>query len=680
MPFPESVETVTLTCGPVLDADGNPRAGVKLYAIPAHHVFITETMLRPGILSAATGADGTASLEVIATDSAGLADITGATVSSFRYRIGLDDISTASSEREVSLPKAIPTTAYEHLVANTSETTPGSVVNTWAEALFPITRYGAEQGTYLTGASMTSGSPVLTVSHTFTQADVGKVIGVRGAGTVSTDYSTLANDGVLVTTIASVSAGVATLAANAATTTTTATVVFGTPIDDALSDANDAAAAAGGGQIYVPAGVWVGATQVQFDSGVGLKGAGKTRSRMYYVHSDDGSSYNTTPWLYWTGSDAGDGLRHDVNLEGVLIDGAFFVGTAGYSYRAKLILIDRTLDSHIRNCSILNSPATAIGYDVSQRCVIENNTILNAGRFAHVNSNRGNSSGSGIGIAVPADAGGTEATIIIRDNFLTGNWTIGGQLGLGSTGRSGINIEGIYESGLPEGSTQTDIAHRGSHLISGNYVQGFYAGIRDSGALSTRIQGNDVRKCQIGILCGSKGSGSDSRIPLGTLIQGNVVREGVKFNLSTGTSATASGIEVNTTGGTTNPTTFGRIRIIGNDIATIPGPGVYISGTTHLDVIAVEENSIRQCGGYGVRVVGTVNWLSIFRNTISGNNTQSLGAYAISVHNAVVWTGGRIQDNDLLDLAGSPTQTNTINIEAGATLTGVRQSGNTGDA
>lgn len=559
------------------------------------------------------------------------------------------------------------------------------------QRLFDITDFGAERGVFLTGASMTAGSAVLTTpGHTFAQTDVGKVIGVRGAVQASTDYNTLANDGVLVTSIASVSGGVATLAAPAAISTGAFTgwgggqVVFGAPIDAALTAANAAAKAAGGGTVYIPAGTWVGATQVTFSTGVAMSGAGRANSRMYYVHADDGSSYDTTPWLYWKESDPSDSLRHDVNLEDFAVDGRFFVGTAGYSFRAKLLLVDRTLDSYVSRIAVLHSPATAIGYDVSQRCVIEGNTIINAGRFAVANSNRGNSSGSAIGIAVPSDAGGVEATIVIRDNYMSGGWTIGGQPGYGSTGRSGVNIEGIYTSGLPNGAVQTDIAHRGSHLVTGNIVEGFYAGIRDSGALGTRVIANDVRRCQIGILCGSKGSGTDSRIPLGTIILGNVVREGVKLNLSTNAAASASGVEVNTTGGVTNPATSGRIRIAENDISGIPGPGVLISGTSGgVDVVALEHNTIRACGSYGIRVVGTVNWLAIVHNIVSGNGTLIggvTGNHAISVHNAVVWTGGRIQDNDLFDLKATPTQNSIVNLESGATLTGVRRSGNTGDA
>jgi endoglucanase len=581
---------------------------------------------------------------------------------------------------EAHLPSRLTTPAALSATYETQSHASTTYETYAAEATFPITRYGAVPGEFLTDAAMTAGSALLSTAHVFTSADIGKAIGVKGAGPVSTDYSTLANDGVLVTTIASVASGVATLANTAVTTTSGARAVFGTPIDSALDAANAAAVAAGGGVVFVPAGVWVGVRQVVFSSGVGLTGAGKTRSRLYYIHADDGSDYNVTPWLYWNTFDSVDGLRHDVNVSNVLIDGAFFVGTAGYSFRAKLILIDRTLDSAIRNCSILNSPATAVGYDVSQRCIIEGNTILNAGRFAIVNSNRGNSSGSGIGVAVPADAGGVDATIVIRDNFISGNWTIGGQPGLGSTGRSGINIEGIYSSGLPGGSVVTDIAHRGSHLVTGNVVWGFYAGIRDSGALATRILGNDVRKCQIGILCGSKGSGTDSRIPLGTLIQGNVVREGVVLNLSTGATATASGIEVNTTANIANPATSGRIRIGGNDISTIPGPGVLISGNpVSVDVVSIENNTIRACGGYGIRIVGVVNQLSLTQNTIDGNNTQGLGANGISIHGSTVWTGGQIAGNIMCDLAGTATQTNAIQVLTGAVLTDVKQYGNTGD-
>jgi hypothetical protein len=90
-------------------------------------------------------------------------------------------------------------------------------------------RYGAKgNGVQLTDAVMTSSSGVLTSAHTFVAADVGKLIMVVGAGSVVSGVQ-----GPLVTTIASVAAGVATLTATASTTTaavgSSSTTISGAP-------------------------------------------------------------------------------------------------------------------------------------------------------------------------------------------------------------------------------------------------------------------------------------------------------------------------------------------------------------------------------------------------------------------------------------------------------------------
>lgn len=557
-----------------------------------------------------------------------------------------------------------------------------------AQALFPITAYGAQQGVFLTDAAMTSGSNVLTTAHVFTSADVGKVIGVRGAGPVSTDYTVLANDGVLVTTIASVSGGVATLTHAASTTCTGARAVFGTPIDTALTAAV-AAAAVNGGNVFFPAGIWVAATQVKFPLRVGFTGAGKIKSRVYYVHSDDGSDYNVTPWLACRADvDPASGKKPAVSISNFCADGQFFVGTAGYSFRAKLIIADNTVDSYVSNMAILNSPATAIGWDISERCIIEGNTVVNAGRFAYVNNDRGGTSGSGIGVVVNNVS--DNVSIVIRDNFLFGNWT-----SKNGTGRCGVNIEGVWENG-------TDVME-GSHIVTGNVVEGFFSGIRDSGSLSTRIIGNDVRKCQVGILLGSHSGALTARVPLSTIVMGNVVREGVKYNLITDAAVASTGIEVSSWRTVSDASADGRVLISGNQVFGIPGHGVYVNGNPYVlkgvkvadniirdntgtgvtvsgqvDQSAVTGNYIERNGSYGIRLGGTLKNVTVAENEVYGNCLTG-GTYGISVAGSTTWTGGKIVGNQLADLATTPTQTNTINIEVGAALTNVRRFGNTDD-
>ena len=104
---------------------------------------------------------------------------------------------------------------------------------------YPLEQHGEiEEALTFATVAMTSGSPVLAVTgYTFGASDVGKTVGVLGAGVVSADFEALANDGVLVGTILSVSGGNATLSVNATNTVSGASCVFGWPIDTALTAA-----------------------------------------------------------------------------------------------------------------------------------------------------------------------------------------------------------------------------------------------------------------------------------------------------------------------------------------------------------------------------------------------------------------------------------------------------------
>jgi hypothetical protein len=106
------------------------------------------------------------------------------------------------------------------VIQSTSPESVGGVIN----PTYAI--YGAKgNGIWLTDGAMTSGSFVLGTAHIFTEADVGKPMQVNGAGPGS---------GLpLVTTIASVAAGVATLAAAAESTVSAQEVFFAT--DDTVA-------------------------------------------------------------------------------------------------------------------------------------------------------------------------------------------------------------------------------------------------------------------------------------------------------------------------------------------------------------------------------------------------------------------------------------------------------------
>lgn len=114
MTWPDSVQTVTLTVGPLYDAGGSLRRGVPLTArISAKRTILASGMVLATTVKTSTDETGTASLEVVASDSTGL-DATGHT-----YRVTCPRVIDAPGI-DVELLAAEPTVAAEALVAGTT--------------------------------------------------------------------------------------------------------------------------------------------------------------------------------------------------------------------------------------------------------------------------------------------------------------------------------------------------------------------------------------------------------------------------------------------------------------------------------------------------------------------------------------------------------------------------------
>lgn len=149
-----------------------------------------------------------------------------------------------------------------------------------SERVFNVMDYGAvHDGVVLKGhGTIAASSTAFSCSNaTFTDDDVGKLILVAGANAGDSPF--------YVTTIAArVSATEVTLAAPAAISVTTAEVAYGTDDQPAIQAAADACAAAGGGEVYIPAGTYLAYEGISVDvstsgniallDGVHLRGAG----------------------------------------------------------------------------------------------------------------------------------------------------------------------------------------------------------------------------------------------------------------------------------------------------------------------------------------------------------------------------------------------------------------------
>lgn len=521
-------------------------------------------------------------------------------------------------------------------------------------ASFPISKYGdIKQAVFITDAEMTSGSAVLhSDSYTFTNADVGKAIGVRGAAPVSADYSVLANDGVLVTTIASVSGGNATLAAAATATCAGTNATFGFPINAALVAADAAAAAAGGGNVLIPKGRWIATVAWELTPGNGVIGAGRDLTKVHYVHTGTGAD-STASFI----RSGGLGYTKSLTVSDFTLDGQFFVATTGVGSNMKMLQVTSTESSIVTRMRIENNPATAIGYDESRRLLIEDCIITNAGRL----SPRGTGAGySALGITV-GDLDGP-ASCIIRGNFIDGGWLPDEEL-INKNSHTGIHLEGIFNDSTDAGADPQD-----AYIIEGNIITRCGIGVRDSGSLGTIINANRITECGIGVSLANKG-GSNSRVPLETIVTNNVIRDMIAPAVISGLGY---GIYVNSA--TTTYTNIGRFVISGNTITAAPVHGIYIfaGGAPLLQHIRVSNNMISECGEQGIHLRGGLRDIQITNNNLIANCLAApTNPQAILIHNSTTWTDGRISGNSLTDYQTVPTQSNIVGRIGTPTLTNV---------
>lgn len=135
----------------------------------------------------------------------------------------------------------------------------------------------------ITDGAMSNGSHVLNTATVFSSADVGKLVTVPGAGVAGAN---------LMTTIASVTSGAASLTAAAGTTVSGKTVYYGTDnivsIDAATTVAYNAV---GGGMVFFPPGNYgvsrsVGSV-IGYNGNVGFIGASKFASTITMMGTDD---------------------------------------------------------------------------------------------------------------------------------------------------------------------------------------------------------------------------------------------------------------------------------------------------------------------------------------------------------------------------------------------------------
>jgi hypothetical protein len=530
---------------------------------------------------------------------------------------------------------------------------------------FNIADYGAAMDAILlTDAATVTGQPtVSSAARPFTTGDIGKTLAVMGAGPIVAN----ANDGVWIGVIQSVASGVATLGSNATSTVSGARCIFGTPDDAAFAAAQVAAVSAGGGTIHIPQGRTIVTTPLSVQNYVSWAGVSREASWVHVVadRPGDSSAAGTSDWLTCAGRSAVNPLVgadfHDFGIEAEAM-----IHTAGYGSAVKPLNIYYVQRCSIHDMNVWNTPATAIPFDHSyDQCSITDNVIKRPGRLAPAGVGPG---GSGIGAGTKG-TGATEPTLIAN------NIIIGTQ----SSGVNGPGHNGIFTEA--QTGADPDLGVHGYRILN-NVIIGMYYGISDTGSTGTLIQGNVIIGCNVGIRVG-KTTLPDAYPGLHTTILGNLIRG------CTGPGAQEGiGIFISTpTGTTTNTRDYLHSIVEANQIIENKSWGIALSaGDNGKDItgVSIRGNQIRLNGRSGVRLYSAtgrkIRYVAVSDNQIVANGKAAVAGdqSGVLVPSGSTLEGGRIQNNDIYDLQTSATQLATVTT-SGATMTGVRIAGNTGD-
>lgn len=486
-----------------------------------------------------------------------------------------------------------------------------------APKVFNPLDYGVvANGVVLSDVTTTSGSPVISsASYSFVSGDVGKAITVHNLA-VKNDSGTVNG------TILSVSAGQATLSANAPSTISgTATATFGKDDTAALIATNVAANTAGGGIIIIPAGIMMVSASIFVYPNVSWIGRGYGFSIFKWCSPTtmnsavfQGTGGSTSNYMYK--NQIYDNFQ--IDLEGAR--------QPVYNVAGKGFYITYMENPTFSNLLVRGSPATAIGIDNLKGGIIKNCRIFRSGR-----RNSGNLGGAGIGIGTRA--GGE--SYIIANNIIE------------SPTRWGIFME----------SQNLNDIDRCPVIIIGNIIRmdstSFGYGIAACGVDGVIIDSNSIvgegtgTGSGIGVI---NGTTTNSAPGVKTTIRGNKVR-----------GMGANGISVDFT--TDSNPSFAQDTVIdGNFVYECVGHGIYYRTTPnnaaiYSENLVVTNNQTSKNTGSGIFISCSNRGRQI---TINGNQSYNNNVNGILVAGAPDTV--RITNNACYDTQSPKTQQYGVNI------------------
>lgn len=513
--------------------------------------------------------------------------------------------------------------------------------------------YGVKaDGKVVLDGSSTSGSNVITFTNTtFTNADIGKLIAVRGAGApvsingVSTPQALCGYIATVPTTksVTIVSTSGGSTAVNASATVANAVVTYGTPNGVAFEAALDAAELAAPTSLLLPAGITVFENSYVVRNNVTIRGVGEKLSIFKFISPEpQGAAIfggggtpvgKTTPWKNL-------GFR-DFTLD--TLDATM----TSYATGRKHLFFQWHVGTRIQNMTFIGSIASCNGIDFGVDCKIVNNTYIHTGR-----GNSGSQpGGASIGI------GTTFEPITINEN--------------GETSYESYEIRGnviFYPRhyGIFVESQDNDWSNAQSLIVDNIVIMNSSSvfAIADTGSKDTVISRNIIQgydgSTGYGIYIG-EGSITNSRTGLRTNITDNVIRA-TKYQIWLDWSGIAQDFYGDTTVSRNKclsgqngirltlmnsaSYTMSGLRIIENEVLDSNLNGIIFERSSTLTNLEILNNKVLRSGKTTVR-----------------SNLFFSGSSSIP--------GARIIGNIFGDDQASPTTKNNIEIAATGSLSAI---------
>lgn len=433
--------------------------------------------------------------------------------------------------------------------------------------LVSLEAFGSHNDGQLTIVNIAIDGTVTKVSgDAFLSSDVGKTIGIRGAGNFVNDTTKnhYGNDGVYVSQIISVSSDGKAHCTAPYQAATNADCVYGSLDDDAFTSAFNWVRSRNGGGILIPNGITLVSAEQSIPDNLILAGQSRTSAQIFVVKLCGGYSDTSNKSNDWLNSDG----HHDGGwtIEGCLFRDftvhARFMGMSGDNAamaQVKPLRIYGQKDTYALRLNVYDTPVTSIPFDSGW----DSNGVINCTIGGWGRLGRWNSPGCA---AIGFGNGGTPTNDLhARNVFCHGNTLLGGYMRPNAFGDK-------YQASHVGVLAESQIAENYSTMQTGD-----------------RISDNIIQSCGKGVMLGGGG---------GIPVTGNAFRD--------------NGDDIAIEGGTwTACTNSARSLITGNTFTHthstnypdhhIHGAGVSLAGSNNRMVtvaLLVQGNQFYQCGVY----------------------------------------------------------------------------------